>query len=74
MKTLLEISIAGDIFFFRNNLTNREYEKLHNFTLSYIEKSRTNNHVFSVDDYVHAVYNNLSIDLTQYIIDKVISI
>lgn len=74
MNTLIEISIAGDLYFFQNNLSDIKYLELCSFTTTYLKKQKSDNDIFSVDEYILDVYSQTNIMLTQYTIDKVISI
>lgn len=74
MNRLIEISVNGDIYFFQNDLTESEYTKLYNFTISYLEDQKNQNISFSALNYIHAVGSEIRLTLKQYIVDKVISI
>lgn len=73
MNSLIEISIAGDLYFFENNLSDAKYLDLCTFTTAYLKKQKSTNHIFSIDEYVLNVYNKTGIKLIRYTIDKVIS-
>lgn len=74
MKMLLEINILGDIFLFENNLTNEQCLNLYDFTISYVNDIKNNSQNFSIENYIKAVSKFLSINLTHYVINKVISV
>lgn len=73
MNTLIEISIAGDLYFFQNNLSDTKYLELHSFTTTYLNAQKNTNHTFSINEYIFDVYRQTNIMLTQYTIDKVMS-
>ncbi len=73
MNGLIEISVNGDIYLFLNNLTNTQYHKLCNFTISYLKEQKLHNVTFSVEQYTNAVHKHMNLVLSQYIIEKVIA-
>ena len=74
MSKLIEISINGDIYFFQNNLSEFEYKKLYEFTISYLKKLKDQNENFSAYNYICTAKEKTQITLKHCIIDKVISI
>lgn len=73
MKKIIEISVFGDIYYFVDNLNDKQLDWIASFTRDYFSKSKINKEI-NISDYLNSLKEKHGISLEQVYVSNVISV
>lgn len=73
MKKIIEISVFGDIYYFVDNLNDKQLDWIASFTHDYFSKSKNNKEI-NISDYLNSLKEKHGISLEQVYVSNVISV
>lgn len=73
MKKIIEISVFGDIYYFVDNLNDKQLDWITSFTHDYFSKSKINKEI-NISDYLNSLKEKHGISLEQVYVSNVISV